>query len=101
MALSLQQRGALLTDSVFRSRVQVCVLNLATYIVGLGGSEPGSRQKWADRMLTGTGAAQCAADLMPQLVNHATVTGSSAGDGSDISDANLGTAVESVCEFYG
>jgi hypothetical protein len=101
VALSLAQKSSLMTSDLFLGRVKAAILTRASFVLGQGLTPSGAEQMWAQRMSSGAAAAAAATSMMPRLVNHSLITASTAGDGSDVTDANLQTAVESMCEFYG
>ena len=45
-------------------------------------------------------SAQQAVNLTPELVTDVAIKGSTTGDGSDVTDANLQAAVDLICEKY-
>lgn len=99
MALTLAQKDALAVNTTFLARVRQAVAEYAAYLIALPGTAP--QLAWANTVFAGgIRRNQIAANLTPELVCNPTVSDSTAGDGSDITDANLKTAVEAVCLKY-
>lgn len=99
MALNLTQRDALTTNATFLGRVRQAVRQHATTL--LAGAPTTAQTAWcADVFWAGRRSNQIAADLAPQLCNDPAITGSTTGDGSDVTDVNLQAAVDAICEKY-
>ncbi len=99
MALTYTQLDALTTNATFLGRVRTAVRKHATSL--LAGSPTAAQVSWcADVFQTGKRSNQIAADLAPQLCGDPAITGSSTGDGSDVTDASLQGAVDVICEKY-
>jgi|AmaraimetP72IA01_FD_contig_61_248932_length_1927_multi_12_in_0_out_0_2 hypothetical protein len=97
MALDLAGQAALAQDrGVFYSRVWAACQILAGYILGEDGTVASHvpRVRWAVSAIANRDFA--AQSLLPVVCNDPVVTGSSAGDGSDITDAQLQPAVENA-----
>lgn len=101
MALTLAQKDALTTNATFLGRVRQAVRDHAAFIVALAGGATAAQKDWKNRVFgPNLGAAQIAANLAGQLVTDPAVANSSTGDGSDVTDANLKSAVDTICEGY-
>lgn len=101
MALTYAQCDALTTNATFLGRVRTAVRAHATYLIALGVGATQAQKDWAAAVYwSGHRDAQIAADLAPQVSRDPTVTGSTTGDGSDITDAALQAAVDAICENY-
>lgn len=96
MALSYDQSAALMGDTAFRGRVKVSCMKYADYILLEAASTPAhnTRYKWAQAtMINPDGSA---ATVTPTVVMDPAVQASSAGDGTDINDADLQSATENA-----
>lgn len=99
MALTLAQKDNLAVNATFLSRVRQAVAEYATYLIALPGTQ--AQLDWASTVYQGgLRRNQISANLAPELVCTATVGNSTSGDGSDITDANLKTAVETIALKY-
>ena len=99
MALSLAQRDTLTTNGAFIGRCRQAVAARAQFLIVSAGATP-AQKAWAQNMFIGGKLAQATANMMPQLCTDAAITGSTTGDGSDITDAALQTAAQTYCESY-
>ena len=100
MALTLAQKDDLTTDTAFIGRCRQALREHAAYIVALGGGATTAQTDWKNQIFDGNRAAQATANMMGELVCDVAVAGSSNGTGSDVTDANLKTAVDTICEHY-
>lgn len=99
MALTYTQLDALTVNQTFLGRVRQAVAHHAAYWE----SDPTATQaqlNWCTAMFVGKKCGQTAADMMNELVQDATISGSTTGDGSDVTDAQLQTATDKICEKY-
>lgn len=100
MALSYAQLDALTTNTTFLGRVRTAVAGHAHYWRDNGAATPAQQQWVAVVFWSGERCAQIAADLARELVMDSKFTGSTTGDGSDVTDADLQAAVDAICERY-
>ena len=99
MALTLAQRDALTTNAAFIARCRQAAASRAQFdLTNVGATQ--AQKAWAQNMFYSQRLAQAVANMMPELCTDPAVTGSTTGDGSDITDANLQTAVQTYCESY-
>ena len=99
MALTFAQLDALTTNDTFLARVRSAVAGHAHYWES-NPSATDAQKAWCGNIFTGGRCAQVAANLARELVEDSKFTGSSAGDGSDVTDADLQSAVDAICEKY-
>lgn len=99
MALTYSQLDALTANASFLARVRQAVAHHAEYWQSNANATPAQLQ-WCEQVFINLRLAQIAANLMNELVQDVAVTGSSTGDGSDITDAALQTAADKICEKY-
>jgi hypothetical protein len=100
MALTYAQLDALTTNAAFLARVRSAVASHAQYWKGNNQASISTQQWVAIVFWAGGQCAQIAADMARELVEDSKFTGSSVGDGSDVTDANLQAAVDAICEKY-
>jgi len=100
MALTYTQLQALTTNTAFLARVEAGVAHHAKYIENLGVSATNTQKWWAGKVFTGLQCNQIAANLMAELCQDPAITGSTTGDGSDVTDVNLQAAIDAICEKY-
>lgn len=99
MALTYAQLDTLTTNTSFLGRVRCAIRKHATTL--LAGTPTNGQASWAANVYWGNRRSnQIAADMAPQLVNDPAITGSTTGDGTDVTDANLQAAVDVICEKY-
>lgn len=99
MALTYAQRDTLTTNANFLGRVRTAVRKHATSL--LAGTPTSAQLAWAANVYySARRSNQIAADMAPQLCEDPAITGSSTGDGSDVTDASLQGAVDVICEKY-
>lgn len=99
MALTYAQLSALVSNTTFLARVENAVAYHAEY--QLNNAAATQQQKWwAEKVFVGLQCNQIAANLMRELCQDAAITGSTTGDGSDITDTALQGAVDKICEKY-
>jgi hypothetical protein len=96
MALSYQQSSDLMQNGNFMGRIKVACLHYATYIYGEASSVTAhnTRRNWAQSVFQNP--QQQAMNIQPVVVMDPNVQSSSAGDGSDVDDAMLQSAVENA-----
>lgn len=99
MALTYSQLDSLTTNASFLGRVRTALGYYANYL--LNGTPTTLQRDWCGRVFYVPGnCAQMAANMAPQLVQDAAFVNSTTGDGSDVTDAALQTAVEKICTIY-
>lgn len=99
MSLTYTQLDSLTTNATFLGRVRQAVASHANYYLNFQGASAATLA-WCSECFVGKKCDQMAADMARQLVQDAAVTGSTTGDGSDITDAALQGAVDKICELY-
>lgn len=99
MALTYAQLDSLATNASFLGRVRSAVAVHAEYwLNNVGATE--AQKSWCFRIFQQLQCAQVAANLARELCQDAAIIGSSTGDGSDVTDAALQSAVDKICESY-
>ncbi len=99
MALTYAQLDALTTNATFLGRVRSAVAGHAHYWEANVNATPAT-VNWCQQVFVQRKCAQIAADVARELCQDSKFTGSSTGDGSDVTDANLQSAVDAICEKY-
>ena len=98
MALTYVQLDTLTTNTTFLGRVRTAVRKHATTL--LAGTPTAAQSAWCQQVFQQRKSSQIAADLAPQVCDDPAVSGSTTGDGSDVTDAALQGAVDVICEKY-
>ena len=85
MALSYQQASDLMKDPNFVGRIKIACMHYASYR---------GKGAWATLVVQSPDVA--AANILPVVIMDSNIQNSSAGDGSDVPDATLQSAVETA-----
>lgn len=90
MPLTYEETFTLMSDAVFRGRVNISCVNFARYITDEAASTPAhsTRIKWAQNTLINPEVA------VNQVIPSVVTDGAVQADGAAITDPNLQTAVE-------
>lgn len=99
MPLTYAQLDALTTDSAFLARVRTAVANHA-YFWESNPDATNATLNWCSQVFIYHKLAAIAAFMAPELCQDSKITSSTTGDGSDVTDADLQTAVGAYCEKY-
>jgi hypothetical protein len=92
MALTYEETFALMSDAVFRGRVNIACVNFARYITDEAANVPAhsTRVRWAQNTLVNPEVA------VNQVIPTVVTDGQVQADGAAITDPNLQTAVETA-----
>lgn len=99
MALTYAQLDALTTTDAFLGRVRTAVAGHAHYWESNPGATDAQKQ-WCDQVFINGRCPQIAADMARELVQDGKFTSATAADASDVTDADLQSAVDAICEKY-
>jgi hypothetical protein len=99
MALTYAQLDTLSQNATFLGRVRSAISQYAAFWIGNAGATQ-QQKDWATNAFYSGRLATIASNIMHQLTQDPAVTGSTTGDGSDITDANLQNAVNAIVLNY-
>jgi hypothetical protein len=99
MALSYTQLDGLTTNASFLGRVREAVAYHAHYLRDMVGATQ-AQKDWVAQVFIVGRCAQVAANLAWELVQDSKITSAVNADASDVTDANIQTAVDAICEKY-
>lgn len=99
MALTYIQIDALVSNATFLGRLRSAVASHAEYWRN-NVNATAAQKSWCFRVFDQVQCAQIAANMARELCQDVAITGSTTGDGSDVLDAALQTAVDKICEHY-